>query len=127
MSNTGVEMRLRIVAFLISIATIMAATYMHESYHRYDLVTAAAGSGGGGGSQDVTGDKGEVKIIVYLIDHRTGRVWTHSDSNAGDISWTKPSPAMLFFSRFVPMERLSCADLGSVEVREGCREPNTSK
>jgi hypothetical protein len=31
---------LRILAFLIVIGTVLTATYMHESYHRYDLVTA---------------------------------------------------------------------------------------
>lgn len=118
-------MRLRIAAFLILIGTILTATYMHESYRRYDLVTAGAGSGGSGGSQNVTGDTGEVRITAYLIDHRTGRVWIHSDGHLGEVATgiqeAGRAYSSLMFFRFVPMERLSCADLNAVEVNEGCR------
>ena len=122
-------MRLRIAAFLILIGTILTATYMHESYRRYDLVTAGAGSGGSSGSQDAAGDGGTAKINAYLIDHRTGRVWMHSDAstkldglglNIGETD-QKGNETYLRFFRFMPMERLSCADLNAVEVNEGCR------
>src|SRR5438132_1378136 len=118
---------LRILGFLAAIGTVLTATYVHESYRRYDLVTVGAGSGGSGGSQNGTGDTGTAKINAYLIDHRTGRVWVHSDDDsrsrlALNIEETGRDPtSYLRFFRFVPMERLSCADLNAVEVSGGCR------
>jgi hypothetical protein len=117
-------MRLRIAAFLILIGTILVATYMHESYHRYDLVTAGAGSGGSGGSQDESGKEGDVRINAYLIDHRTGRVWMHSDigvAGSAALNSKETGAAYSQYFRFVPMERLNCADVDAVEVDGGCR------
>lgn len=113
-----------VLILLCAILTVLSATYMHESYHRYDLVTAAAASGGSGGSQDVTGEAGDIQINVYLIDHRTGRVWVHGDAGlAAVMGLREPGELAEFLPRFrfMPMERLSCADLNTIQVSEGCR------
>jgi len=53
-------------------ATVLAAVILYDAAHRYDLVAVGAG----GSSQD------NGPIAVWLVDHKTGDVWTSDSASA---------------------------------------------
>lgn len=62
-----------LVAVLIC-ATVILAVFLIGQAHRYDIVAVAAGSGGS------TDERGDLSVEEWLIDHKTGQVWSiHHD------------------------------------------------
>jgi len=61
--------RTLILMVLLLCGTIVLAVFLHAQVHRWDVVAV-----GSGGSNDSQGD-----IQVFLVDHKTGQVWTQLD------------------------------------------------
>lgn len=67
------------IILLLAALVLLLVSHLHDEAHRYDVVVAAAGSGG---SQE---QAGSTETVGYLIDHKTGRVWSLSYGTSGTL------------------------------------------
>ena len=83
---------------LLAASLVLIALHFHDESRRYDVVGFAAGSGG---AQD---QPGTTTTKAYLVDHKTGRLWTVGDEFV------------------VPTARLTCAQTSQqyAESELGC-------
>lgn len=85
------------IVLLVAALVLLLASHLHDQAHRYDVVVAGAGAGG---SQE---NPGSTEIGGYLVDHKTGRVWS--------LNGFRQSPTVV----------LSCSQMnGMVETERGC-------
>jgi hypothetical protein len=59
-----------LIVTILVCATVLLAVFLHEQAHRFDIVAVGAGAGGS------NEDKGDEEIGAWLIDHKTGDVWS---------------------------------------------------